>query len=423
MFTVPGCGAAPVTVTVADSSWFTPGLLVFIPGAGTFTVVGSPPSPNTVQLASSCDPANAAAGTQISAGVQVSPAALQGATGAQGIPGPQGPPGPQGVGGASAYTTLAQPFTVPPTGTSAIAFVTAADPFSTGLIVYVNGAGYFSVSGVDLTQNTLTLVNQNYPGDQPSGTVVPAGNTVSGTGPQGPVGPAGGVGPQGIQGPVGLAPTGTIVMYGAATAPGGWLTCNGSAISRTGFSALFSIISTTYGPGDGVSTFNLPNLAGRFPLGVGQSSAAGATNHLLGSTGGEETHTLALAELAAHSHTITDRTHSHSDPGHSHTGYTSTHGHTAHDTGHTHTYTWVGTGGGISSGGNPYGNVPGGANTGVGYAQIAIDAAAALSVQTYASYTGLAAAYTGINGTANSGSGNAHNTMPPFTTVQYIIKT
>jgi hypothetical protein len=201
LFTVPAINAAPVQVAVTDSSWMTAGLLTYIPGAGTFTCVGNQPDTTHVMLVNSGDPANQPSGTQISYGTQISPATLRGPVGPQGNTGPAGPPGPQGVGGASAFTTLAQAFTVPvSTGT---AFVVHADAFGQGMIVYVAGGGYFAVNSVTLTNNTLVLANQNYPGNQSPGTVVPIGNTVSGVGPQGATGPAGPAGPVGPQGPAG----------------------------------------------------------------------------------------------------------------------------------------------------------------------------------------------------------------------------
>jgi hypothetical protein len=185
VFRVPDVNTTPVSLSVTDTSWMTPGLLNFIPGAGTFSVVGSPPDAHTVNLTNSGDSNNAPAGTMISAGTILSPANLRGPIGPAGSAGPPGPPGPQGVSGVSVYTTLKNDFTVP--ATTGLAFVIAADAFSVGLIAYIGGpAGgdYFSVQAVDVTNDTLTLVNQNYPGGQPPGTVVPAGNPVSGTGPQ-----------------------------------------------------------------------------------------------------------------------------------------------------------------------------------------------------------------------------------------------
>lgn len=69
-----------------------------------------------------------------------------------------------------------------------------------------------------------------------------------------------------------LVPTGAILAYGAATAPSEFLLCDGSAVSRATYSTLFAILSTSYGVGDGSTTFNLPNLKGRFPLGYTASA-------------------------------------------------------------------------------------------------------------------------------------------------------
>ena len=201
LFTVPAINAAPTNVPVTDSSWMTGGLLVYIPGGGTFNCVGTPPDPYHVLLVNSGDPANMPSGTLVSLGTQISPATLRGPSGPIGPSGPPGPQGPQGVGGASVFTSLVQPFTVPVgAGT---AFVLSADPFGAGLIVYIAGGGYFAVNSVNLANNTLSVTNQNYPSNEPPGTVVPVGSNVSGVGPQGapgPVGPAGPVGPQGPQG-------------------------------------------------------------------------------------------------------------------------------------------------------------------------------------------------------------------------------
>lgn len=93
--------------------------------------------------------------------------------------------------------------------------------------------------------------------------------------------------------------TGQIVLYGATTAPVGWLICDGSAVSRTTYAALFAILGTTYGAGDGSTTFNLPNLQGRMPVGKN-----GGTFNTLGGTGGAETVTLGIGEIPPHTHTV-----------------------------------------------------------------------------------------------------------------------
>lgn len=118
-----------------------------------------------------------------------------------------------------------------------------------------------------------------------------------------------------------LIPPGSMMDYAGTTAPGGWLLCYGQAISRTTFAALFAALSTTYGVGDGSTTFNVPDARGRVIAGkddMGGTSADRLTNQsggvngdTLGGTGGAETHTLTTAQLAAHSHGVTDPGHSH----------------------------------------------------------------------------------------------------------------
>jgi hypothetical protein len=106
--------------------------------------------------------------------------------------------------------------------------------------------------------------------------------------------------------------TGEIVPFGGSTAPAGALLCYGQAVSRTDYVGLFTVIGTTYGVGDGTTTFNLPDLRGRVVAGeddMGGSSANRLTNQsggvdgdTLGAVGGAETHQLTAAELALHSH-------------------------------------------------------------------------------------------------------------------------
>lgn len=99
-----------------------------------------------------------------------------------------------------------------------------------------------------------------------------------------------------------------MVWPGADTAlPTGWLLCDGSAISREGYPLLFSAIGTTWGAGDGSTTFNLPDFRGRNALGVSAS-------HVLGATGGAESVTLNVTNLPAHSHGVTDPGHQHQAP-------------------------------------------------------------------------------------------------------------
>ena len=99
-----------------------------------------------------------------------------------------------------------------------------------------------------------------------------------------------------------LVPSGTISQTARSSAPSGYLLCDGSAISRTTFSSLFTAIGTAYGVGNGSTTFNIPNLQGRVPVGRDSTQTEFDT---LGETGGSKTNTLTTANMAAHTHTGT----------------------------------------------------------------------------------------------------------------------
>lgn len=105
-------------------------------------------------------------------------------------------------------------------------------------------------------------------------------------GEQGPAGSNGTNGTNGTNGSDATSPAGGIQLYAGSSAPTGYLLCDGSAVSRTTYSALFAIISTTYGSGDGSTTFNLPDLRQRFPLGKSTSG----TGNTLGAIGGSIDH-------------------------------------------------------------------------------------------------------------------------------------
>ncbi|MCJ8211349.1 tail fiber protein [Mucilaginibacter sp. RS28] len=96
---------------------------------------------------------------------------------------------------------------------------------------------------------------------------------------------------------------GEIRLFGGAFAPRGWAFCDGQSLSISAYDALFALIGTTYG-GNGVSTFNLPNLQSRVVIGAG--TAAGSNiPYLVGQTGGEEEVSLTIANLPSHQHTAT----------------------------------------------------------------------------------------------------------------------
>lgn len=99
-------------------------------------------------------------------------------------------------------------------------------------------------------------------------------------------------------------PIGSILPFGGSTAPAGWMLCQGQAISRTAYADLFAVIGTSYGAGNGTTTFNIPDLRGKVP--VGQSSDT--EFNALGKTGGEKTHKLTVTELPSHAHKTGIRT-------------------------------------------------------------------------------------------------------------------
>lgn len=185
----------------------------------------------------------------------------------------------------------------------------------------------------------------------------------------------------------GLALVGSILMYGGSTAPLGYLLCDGSAVSRTTYSDLFAILSTTYGAGDSSTTFNLPDLRQRFPLG----KAASGTGSTLGGTGGAIDHT-------------------HSIPAHYHGMGTGADLNITASGSHTHTFT-KDVACNVGGSGDCY---QGGTQT----------AAVALNTATH---THAASAFSGSIGLKTNGvDGNASMTSgtnnSPFQVVNYIIK-
>ena len=102
-------------------------------------------------------------------------------------------------------------------------------------------------------------------------------------------------------------PIGTIIDYAGSSTPAGYLECDGSAVSRTAYAALFAALGTTWGAGDGSTTFNLPDLRGRTAIGAGTGTAGGATAHGLGDKGGDQ-----RMHKHAHDHTLKLPNHAHS---------------------------------------------------------------------------------------------------------------
>lgn len=113
------------------------------------------------------------------------------------------------------------------------------------------------------------------------------------------------------QGGASLLPPGVIVPYAGSSIPTGWLSCDGSAVSRTTYADLYTAIGTTYGTGDGSTTFTLPDYGGRVPAGKEAvatrltTAGSGVDGATLGATGGAQTVTLAAAQIPQISGTAT----------------------------------------------------------------------------------------------------------------------
>ena len=189
-------------------------------------------------------------------------------------------------------------------------------------------------------------------------------------------------------------PAGSILMWATATAPTGYLLCDGSAVSRTTYSRLFSVVSTTFGAGDGSTTFNLPNYTNRMPYGT-----------TIGATGGS-----ADAIVVAHTHYGTTN------------GTSNNHTHGISDPGHQHGYRLDQNGANCAFAANQ-------GNIGGPTVQVGTGTQTSISSGTQPSATGI----TGTGGqsadhnhsytTSSSGSDGTNANLPPYLGIQFIIRT
>lgn len=189
-------------------------------------------------------------------------------------------------------------------------------------------------------------------------------------------------------------PTGAITMYGSSSAPTGYLLCDGAAVNRTTYAALFTAIGTQYGVGNGTTTFNVPNLKGRVPVGI--DSGDGSFD-VLGETGGAKTHTLTSSEMPSHTHTQNSHTHTQD----AHTHIQNAHAHKISDN-----KTQI--------------------NTGSTFPTVNYNGTGEASNTTNATATNQNATATNQSTTAtnqNTGGGSAHNNLQPYLVLNFIIKT
>ena len=204
---------------------------------------------------------------------------------------------------------------------------------------------------------------------------------------------------------------GSGALWFTATPPTNWLICDGSSLDTTAYAALFAVIGYTYG-GSG-SNFNLPPLANAFPFGGGT----------LGAVGGEAAHTLTAAEMPVHSHPIVDVAHNHSvnfnqsphvhgDPGH-------THG--VNDPTHAHTVPRVSLGSGVNLQPGSGFNQVNDSGTTANATGISIQAAGT-GIQPANANISLNASGTGLSATNAAGGGAAHNNLPPYQQINFVIR-
>lgn len=232
----------------------------------------------------------------------------------------------------------------------------------------------------------------------------------------------------------GVSPIGTITMFGGASAPSKWLLCDGTAHSRVTYKDLFAVVGTTYGAGDGSTTFGLPDLRQRFPMG----KAAAGTGATLGETGGSIDHThsvpglsvpgLSVPGLSVPALSIPTR----SVSGSTGTGTTGS-GTSGDESAHTHgigIVPVIAVPIGVQQVGTSTGNIglqtQNGNATGAGSAHshsVPGLSVPSLSVSATAASgsTGTGTTGTGTTGTGTTGTGTSGSTNPPFVSVNFII--
>jgi microcystin-dependent protein len=217
---------------------------------------------------------------------------------------------------------------------------------------------------------------------------------------------------------------GDVKEWAVNTLPeGGWAWLNAQTLSRTTYGGLFAVWGTTYGAGDGSTTFGVRDDRGRVKAGNDAMGGASAANRLTsggsgiagtttGAGGGTETVTLSTAQLPPHNHGVSDPGHGHgvSDPGH---------GHGVSDPGHSHTFT---TNNESSACGPNNPSAAQGFGTNAASSEGTSGSGTGISIAGAGTGISIVGATCGIT-TANAGSGNAHQNTQPTIITNFIVKT
>jgi microcystin-dependent protein len=215
---------------------------------------------------------------------------------------------------------------------------------------------------------------------------------------------------QGISLATGGGAPGIISQFAGATAPPGYLLCDGAAVSRSTYSSLFTTIGTAYGAGNGTTTFNLPNLQNRIPVGKGPDTEFDT----LGETGGAKEVTLSSSQIPAHSHpnTLSDNTVASSGHSHGPGSYAAGIGATNNNIAAIGYVASFVRGGGPGQSTYTITGGIGGAQNFNHYTPVYGDSAGPSGTTTV-----------GITNANNTGGGGAHTNLQPYIVVNYIIKT
>ena len=241
-------------------------------------------------------------------------------------------------------------------------------------------------------------------------------------------------------------PIGTIQMYTKETAPtattngGTWLVCDGSSKVRADYPDLHTLITNTYGTYPSGTTFLLPDLRSRVPVGYNTDTISGRSTRAIALGSGTETHTLLDAEIPKHTHPITDSGHTHptSETAHTHTGTTAKAKADIVLEDHSHSYDRlhnVGSGSPATGTHSAYlvqnaAGPAGSTNPVTGVALLDEDGVDNLGHQHSISGTDLGTTATGLTVTNNNtgitvndqGTGDgSHNIMQPYLVINYII--